>query len=388
MDTQPVVGKHRMIGSTAALVVGVLGFLGSFGRLADDQDADLIPWTFVLLGAVAYRSRRRRLLGLRSDSHARVLFEAVCLAVLAVAWLALTDVAVLVVYQPATYLMFPIWALAAYPCAGFRLPLKNADPSTVIMGSWTGGVTVLALAFLVGGVAAHVLRGGQPSPASAEPLRPVQTVLDAVRPLGLAVSMGQPFEVLSGDGVDTEWFVPVECGSSDGEASRISDPTPAERWLFGTLWGDGTPPPPRPRGYIQPIPKLTLSRSSGPPGEVSEAAWAVFMRCPGSTERLLLPLWPEDAAELLDGSADVWIRVDALGMALGDPRVPEPDAIDSDEEAFTTLLPMALAIARGDLSAFIPVDGLVNGGPVFEVRDFHVDADLPRVPSPVDRIFR
>ena len=388
MDAQPVVGKHRMIGSTAALVVGVLGFLGGLGRVANDPDAEIIPWTFVILGAVAYRSRRRRLLGVRPDSHARVLFEAVCLGVLAVAWLALADLAVLIVDEPATYFMFPIWALAAYPCARLRLPLKNGDPSTVIMGSWTGGVTVLALAFIIGGAAAHALRGGQPSPASAEPLRPVQTVLDAVRPLGLAVAMGQPFEVLSGDGNDAEWFVPVECGPADGETRRLSDPTPAERWLFGTLWGDGTTPPPRPRGYIQPIPKLTLSRSSAPPGEVSEAAWAVFMRCPGSTERLLVPLWPKDAADLLDGSADVWIRVDALGMARGDARVPDPDAIDSDEEAFIALLPMALAIARGDLSAFIPVDGLVNGGPVFEVRDFLVDADLPRVPSPVDRIFR
>ena len=389
MDAQPAVGRHRMIGSTAALVVGVLGLLGALGRVANEQDASVAQWTFVILGAVAYRSRRRRLLGLRADSHARVLFEIACLVMLTVAWLALVDLAVLIVEEPVRHFVFPIWALVAYPCATLRLRPKNGNPPTVILGSFAAGVAALALAVVVGGAAAHALREGQPGvqPAS-EPPRPAQGVLDAVRPLGLAVSMGQPFEVPSGDGNEPEWLVPVECGLADGEGRRLDDPTPAERWLFGTLWGDSTPPPPRPRSYIQPIPKLTLSRSSVPAGDVAEAAWAVFMRCPLSTERLLLPLWPEDAAELLDGSAEALIRVEALGMSHQDPRVPDLDAAGSADEAFIAALPMALAIARGDLSAFVAVDGLVNGGPVFEVRDFVLDPDLSRVPSSVDPIRR
>lgn len=384
MEMPTSVKKHRMIGSMLALILGVSGCLGGLGRLAsegEDAFASIVSGLFMILGAVAYRSRKRRLLGLRPDTQGRVVFEIACLALLTLAWLALGDLALRIVDDPVGHLVIPVWALAAYPSAGLRIRPETSERQARGAKSWTGGPVALVLAFVVGAAAAQIVRVQGVQGVQPEPLRPPQAALDAVRPLGLAVSMGQPFEVAASRDDEGEWFVPVECGIADGEARRLAVPTPGERWLFGVLWGDGASLPLEPRSYIQPVPKLTLSLSFTPGGDVHEAAWAIFARCPVSTERLLLPLWPEDAALLLDGSGSAWIRADALGLPRDDPQVPTLPGGESFEERLESMLPMALALASGDLDVFIPVDGLVNGGPVFEVRDFALNPNLSRIPS-------
>lgn len=386
------VKKHRMTGSMLALSLGVLALVGGLGRLgsalaegqtmaAEDASASAVSGLFMILGAVAYRSRKRRLLGLRPDTQGRVVFEIACLVLLTLAWLARSDLALRIEDSPAQYLLIPLLALAAYPCAGSRIRPATSDRQ-VAAPPWTGGLHALAIAFVLGSLGAAAVHALLPVQAvQPEPPRPPQGVLDAVRPLGLAVTMGQPFEVPGPD--EAEWFVSVDCGIADGEARRLAVPTPGERWLFGVLWGDGSSPQLESRSYIQPVPKLTLSLSSTG-GDVHEAAWAIFGKCPLSTERRLLPLWPEDAAMLIDGSGSAWIRADALGLPRDHPQLPTVRDSESFEELFESALPMALAFANGDL--FIPVDGLVNGGPVFEVRDFVLDSNLSNVPSAADLI--
>ncbi len=115
--------KHRMIGSMAGLILGVLGVLGAVGRLGEGEDpgGTLVAGPFMILGAVAYRSRKRRLLGLRPDTKGRVVFEIACLTLLTLAWLGLRDLVLHIVEDPVPHLVIPVWALAAYPCAGLRI---------------------------------------------------------------------------------------------------------------------------------------------------------------------------------------------------------------------------------------------------------------------------
>ena len=371
--------KHRMIGSLLALILGVFSFLGSLGSMASEiqetggvAPGGVNPLTglFMFLGAVAYRSRKRRLLGLRPDTQARVVFEIACLALITLASLPL------LLHTREGWLLVPLWALLAYPCAGLRIDTPERDARAA---RWTGGPAALAIAFVLGAVARFALvPTGQA--VESEPARPAQAVLNAVRPLGLAVSMGQPFEVPASRDDEPEWFVSVECGIADGEARRLAAPTPGERWLFGVLWGDGPLTPPWPRTYVQPLPRLTLSLSYTA-DDVHEAAWAIFPKCPRSNERRLVPLWSEDAAMLIDGSGSPWMRADALGLPRDHPELPALRRAESFEELAESALPLALAFARSDDDLFIPVDGLVNGGPVFEVREFVLDSNIPNVPS-------
>ena len=194
-----------------------------------------------------------------------------------------------------------------------------------------------------------------------EPQRPSRALLETVRPMGLRVVVG---EVQSSTNAETgvvEWQVPVSCGPAAGEQERLASPTPEERWLFGVLWGDGVA---QPRSYVQPVPKLTLWLNHRETGRSWEAAWARFDRCPIRADLLALPVWAEDASALLNGTVVADIEVEALGM----PRSPEvTEVLDSGsmEDAAQRLVRLALNFDE----LLVPVDGLVNGGPVFEVQE-------------------
>lgn len=376
---QESIKRDRMIGSMLALVLGISGLLSAVVRASQGEDASVVAGLSMLLGAVAYRSRKHRLLGLRAESGTRIGFEVVCLVLLSIAWLALHDLGTQIIERPVEHLVIPIWALVAYGCAGLRIRPKTSEGQQQAPESRTNGPAVLVLALVLGATAAYALRG-QDEEVRPEPGRPPQTVLDAVRPLGLSVSMGDPFEVPPSTDDEGGWFVPVECRIADSEAQRYAAPSPAERWLFGVLWGDGLARPLEPRSYIQPVPKLTLSLSSTPGGEIHEAAWAIFGKCQSSTERILLPLWPEDAAILIGGPGAAWMRADGLGL----PRNEGWRGESFEEVIESTLLPMALALATGD--GLIPVDGLVNGGPVFDIVEFTINSELSNIPSSAEQL--
>ena len=357
MSTRPRANKQRMIGSLIAVILGVLTFVGGLGRLGsaandapatgmegEDAFGPILAGLVMILGAVAYRSRKRRLFGLRPDTRGRLLLEITALAVLTAAWLTLRDLAFYIGEDPVSYLLIPVWALAAYPCAGC---LVRPEPSERKPSSrepvWAGGPDSLAIAFALGAAAAVAMHAWRLEPVKSEPARPSQTLLDAVPPLGLAVSMSQPVAIEPSGSDVPSWIVSIECGIAEGEADRLAAPTAAERWLFGVLWGTGSPAPPEPRSYVQAVPLLTLllsfessairtvpdedpaapnwfsrmaaaaRRAARRDARTAAAVSAVFPRCPGSTQRLTLPVRRDHAGVLLDASATVSLRVDALG---------------------------------------------------------------------------
>ena len=124
---------------------------------------------------------------------------------------------------------------------------------------------------------------------------------------------------------------------------------PGDRWLFGVLWGDDVA---EPRSYIQAIPKVTLWLTQPETGRRWPAAWGRFYRCPMSTEHLALPLWPEDASALADGTVLVEVDVEALGMPRSRDMREVLDA-RSIEDAARRLLWLAFNFDE----MAVPVDG-------------------------------
>ena len=212
---------------------------------------------------------------------------------------------------------------------------------------------VAAIAALAGNVWAQEV--------DQEPERPSPALLETVQPMGLRISVGDlRWDTNDATGMP-EWQVPVACGAAAGEQERLASPMPGDRWLFGVLWGDDVA---EPRSYIQAIPKVTLWLTQPETGRSWPAAWGRFYRCPMSTEHLALPLWPEDASALADGAVLVEVDVEALGMPRSRDMREVLDA-RSIEDAARRLLWLAFNFDE----MAVPVDGLVNGGPVFEVRE-------------------
>ena len=74
------------------------------------------------------------------------------------------------------------------------------------------------------------------------------------------------------------------------------------------------------------------------------------------------------------------MRADGLGL----PRNEGWRGESFEEVIESTLLPMALALATGD--GLIPVDGLVNGGPVFDIVEFTINSELSNIPSSAEQL--
>ena len=78
------------IGSQVALVLGTSGMLSGLATVTSGgSSSGLMTGPVMTLGAAAYSSRKRRLLGLKPETTARKTFEAVCLALITTMWLVL-----------------------------------------------------------------------------------------------------------------------------------------------------------------------------------------------------------------------------------------------------------------------------------------------------------
>ena len=106
--------KH--IGSTIAIVIGVLSFI--FG-LANPGPA-LITGIVIILGAVAYRSAKKRKLGEVNDSKVRVIIEKLAIVMAMAAVLLQANLASLVQTDPVPNLLIPLWVIVAYIVISIR----------------------------------------------------------------------------------------------------------------------------------------------------------------------------------------------------------------------------------------------------------------------------
>ena len=140
----------RLIGSQLALVFGASGILSGVANAAfSGGSAPLRTATIMVLGAAAYGSRKRRLLGLKPGTVARKSFEAFCLSLIAMMWVSFPDLGNAIGDEPVPHLIVPLWALIAYTCAGAGTgkevvvpPAEHAPSSTVRMVLWSAPVAL------------------------------------------------------------------------------------------------------------------------------------------------------------------------------------------------------------------------------------------------------
>lgn len=100
----------RHLGSTVALVVGGLALLSGLAKAGDPLIAGIV----IILGALAYRSAKKRKLGEVNSTLTRQLLEVALLVVMCLAILAQSNLSYLVVTDPVSNAVIPIWAIIAY----------------------------------------------------------------------------------------------------------------------------------------------------------------------------------------------------------------------------------------------------------------------------------
>ena len=100
--------KH--LGSTIALICGTLALVAGLAHPSSALTAGIIT----ILGALAYRSAKKRKLGEVKTSVTRQVLEVIALTVIVAAVLLQNDVAKQIETDPVPNLVIPLWAIVAY----------------------------------------------------------------------------------------------------------------------------------------------------------------------------------------------------------------------------------------------------------------------------------
>jgi hypothetical protein len=121
----------RHLGSTIALVLGVTALLGGFasayrGRGTGAGDL-IVSAPIIILGALAYRSAKKRMLGQVPSTAVRRAAEALALLLIVLLVILRENLAALAAAQPVHYVLVPAWAIIAYLAVGFRRPKGAVD---------------------------------------------------------------------------------------------------------------------------------------------------------------------------------------------------------------------------------------------------------------------
>ena len=118
---QRLMPDRRLLGSTLAILFGVLYYLSASASLQSGGSvAGIIGGSVMVLGGVAYRSRKRRLLRLVPTNLARKVLEALLLVSIPLVVGLQLDLKIVIATDPVPNLIVPLCAIIAYFCAGIR----------------------------------------------------------------------------------------------------------------------------------------------------------------------------------------------------------------------------------------------------------------------------
>ena len=110
---------YRHLGSTIAIVLGVLYFAGSI-KLSSLPNDGLMAGPIMVLGAFAYRSAKRRALGEATASMGRQIVETVLILLIVASVVFRNDLRTAIVIHPVPTLLIPVWCVVAYAIAAVR----------------------------------------------------------------------------------------------------------------------------------------------------------------------------------------------------------------------------------------------------------------------------
>lgn len=121
--------KMRLAGSTVALCFGWYFLAAGVGSVVPGSrtGTNAFAGIVMLLGTYAYRSAKRRKLGLREDSVARKAVEMGLLAFMAALVLLQPDALNRMIDHPLDRVLAPLWALFAYITIWNKKASENSD---------------------------------------------------------------------------------------------------------------------------------------------------------------------------------------------------------------------------------------------------------------------
>jgi hypothetical protein len=120
-DVSPSANRpwYRHMGSTIAIVLGLVYFAGSFSPSNPSNDG-AIAGPVMVLGALAYRSAKGRALGEVPASLATHVIEIILILLIVASVVFRNDLRTAIVINPAPTLFIPVWCVAAYAIAAVR----------------------------------------------------------------------------------------------------------------------------------------------------------------------------------------------------------------------------------------------------------------------------
>jgi hypothetical protein len=118
------IAKH--LGSTVAIILGFFYFAGALGPVSRGEDpAGLIFGPVMILGALAYRSAKKRMLGDVRSTALRQVIEIGAIVFIVLAALLQNDLKMRIATDPFPNLVIPLWAVVAYFIMSIRAELQQ-----------------------------------------------------------------------------------------------------------------------------------------------------------------------------------------------------------------------------------------------------------------------
>ena len=108
----------RHLGSTIALVFGALSLIAGLTQLNSTLDGGI----YTILGALAYRSAKRRKLGEVKDSTSRKSLEVTAILLILALVLLQREALHQINTDPVPFLVIPLWATIAYMIVALKKP--------------------------------------------------------------------------------------------------------------------------------------------------------------------------------------------------------------------------------------------------------------------------
>jgi len=113
--------KRNFIGSTITLIIGILIFLGAIAQISSGNfQASILAGEVMILGSLAYRSLKKRRLGLVESTKLRQFSEIIALILIITLVVFQQDFRVRLIHDPVPNIIIPVWALIAYSVIFFK----------------------------------------------------------------------------------------------------------------------------------------------------------------------------------------------------------------------------------------------------------------------------
>jgi hypothetical protein len=107
---------YRHLGSTVCLILGTISFIAGLSPVPAGMEAEgaFVSGTFMILGAIAYRSAKKRRLQEVSSTVARKFVEVALLLLVCVLVLTQNNLSHQMTTHPVSNLIVPLWVIVAY----------------------------------------------------------------------------------------------------------------------------------------------------------------------------------------------------------------------------------------------------------------------------------